>query len=80
MRKKYIKDSDLYKLTKGPHKEIEPGTLVFSEGTEKGIPHHTFKDKKELETLFPNFKILDIYIADRTKTTSPHYIMFARLN
>ena len=74
-----VPKKDPEQQAKGLHKEIEPGTLVFSEGTEKGIPHHTFKDKKELETLFHNFETLDIYIADQTNTTSPHFVMFARL-
>lgn len=73
-----VPKTDQKQQAKGPHKEIEPGTLVFSEGAEKGVPHHTFKDKEELETLFHNFEILDIYIMDQTKASSPHFIMFAR--
>lgn len=74
-----VPKKDQEQQAKGPHKEVEPGTLVFSEGTEKGVPHHTFKDKEELETLFHNFEILDIYTANQTGTSSPHFIMFAQL-
>ena len=62
-------------------KEIEPGTIVKSTGSEKGIPHHIFAGEKELKEFFSNFEILNIRKTGRDKiqTPSPHYTMFAKL-
>jgi ubiquinone/menaquinone biosynthesis C-methylase UbiE len=70
----------LRKGYKHKYEELEPGTLVPSDGTEKGIPHHLFKNKNELKSFFPNFEILDIYRSeDQIQTFSPHYTMFTKL-
>lgn len=42
--------------------EPEPGTYVYSEGEEKGIPHHHFT-KEELLRLFENYNIEEIHCA-----------------
>jgi len=62
-------------------KEIEPGTIVKSTGSEKGVPHHIFTDEEELKEFFSNFEILDIRKTgeDKIQTPSPHYTMFAKL-
>ena len=38
----------------GPHKEVEPGTLVFTKGPEEGVPHHIFCSEEELKNLSIN--------------------------
>ncbi len=46
-----------YKFGKG--KEIEKDTFVLEEGPEKGMLHH-FSEKKEVEDLLKEFRILDL--------------------
>ncbi len=47
-------------------KEVEPRTLVWSEGDEAGVPHHHFT-KEELLDLFENYHPTDLHVA------SDHY-------
>jgi len=62
-------------------KEIEPGTVVPSQGSEKGIPHHLFKNENELKEFFPNFKIIKIVKKEKRNLSksSHHFLMFAKL-
>ncbi len=68
-------------LYRGKYKEIEPGTLVAEGGPEKGVPHHLFKNKEEIELFFKNFEALNIHIrkVDKIRTFNPHYTMLSRL-
>ena len=63
-------------------KEIEPGTVVPIEGSEKGIPHHLSKDENELKELFKNFEIIKILKKEKKNKskTSYHFMMFGKLN
>jgi len=47
-----------------PYDEIEPGTFVPLEGSEKGLPHHIFTEK-ELFREFENFQIQEISLKDK---------------
>lgn len=47
-----------------PYGEIEPGTFVPLEGSEKGLPHHIFTEK-ELFREFEIFQIQDISLRDK---------------
>jgi len=47
-----------------PYDEIEPGTFVPLEGSEKGLPHHIFTEK-ELFREFENFQIQEISLRDK---------------
>ena len=51
-----------WKQKGGKLEEPEPGTYVYSEGEEKGIPHHIFT-KEELLRLFENYDIEEIHCA-----------------
>ena len=42
-----------------PYDEIEPGTFVPLEGSEKGLPHHIFTEV-ELRAAFSDFEIMDL--------------------
>ncbi len=47
-----------------PYEEIESGTYVPLEGTEKGLPHHIFTEE-ELCREFKHFQIQDISSRDK---------------
>jgi len=47
-----------------PYDEIEPGTFVPLEGTEKGLPHHIFTED-ELYREFELFQIQEISLRDK---------------
>jgi SAM-dependent methyltransferase len=51
-----------WKQKGGKLEEPEPRTYVYSEGEEKGIPHHIFT-KEELLRLFENYDIEEIHCA-----------------
>ena len=51
------------------YKEIEPGTYLPLEGTEKGLPHHIFTEK-ELCQEFNNFYIQDVGPRDEGRVLS----------
>ncbi len=46
------------------YKEIEPGTYLPLEGTEKGLPHHIFS-VEELRQEFERFQVLDTRYRDK---------------
>jgi SAM-dependent methyltransferase len=63
-----------WKQKGGKLEEPEPRTYVYSEGEEKGIPHHIFT-KEELLRLFENYDIEEIHCAtERHKS----YCLIAR--
>ncbi|MEE8356144.1 MAG: class I SAM-dependent methyltransferase [Anaerolineales bacterium] len=51
------------------YKEIEPGTYLPLEGTEKGLPHHIFNEE-ELCREFKNFQIQDVGPRDEGRVLS----------
>jgi len=51
------------------YKEIEPGTYLPLEGTEKGLPHHIFNEE-ELCQEFKNFQIQDVGPRDEGRVLS----------
>ena len=51
-----------WKQKLGKPEELEPRTYLYSEGEEKGIPHHVFT-KEELLRLFENYCIEEIHCA-----------------
>lgn len=59
---------------------IEPGTFVRTKSAEKGIPHHVFKDKKELKDFFGNFEVIKIALKKvNIPQSHPHFVMFGRM-
>jgi hypothetical protein len=44
--------------------QIEPGTFIPQEGSEKGLPHHLFTEK-ELYVEFAAFKIRQVEVLDQ---------------
>ena len=44
-------------------REIEPGTYVPLDGSEKGLPHHYFR-REEIPSLFADYAVLDLHVDD----------------
>jgi ubiquinone/menaquinone biosynthesis C-methylase UbiE len=61
--------------------EIEPGTVAPEGGSEQGIPHHIFKDERELRNFFPAFGIIQVIPEEKKNKLkiSYHFLMFATL-
>ena len=51
----------------GKTEEVEPNTYIWTEGHEKGVPHHFF-DMDEFQEEFQEFSILDLHKDSRGKT------------